>query len=325
VRALTWSVSRGRAAALTLGATVLFGVVAFLIPAPQSTFDSSATGLPDSYQSVQVERLQATLPSAELQPAVIVYSRDDGAPLSQDDQAAITAGTPALGELAVGGRTSPLQVSPDATVGIVAVPLNTADGDEAIIEQVTAVRAAAADGAPSGVLAQVTGGPAITADVNAAFDGADVSLLIATVVVVAVLLLVTYRSPVLWLVPLIVVAATEQVALHLVDVVLPRLDLVPDGATTGITSVLVFGAATDYALLLIARYREELRAVEDRFTAMRRALRRTSEAILASGFTVVLSVLTLLLATIAGNRALAVAAAIGVLLAMVSALSTAAT
>jgi RND superfamily putative drug exporter len=152
------------------------------------------------------------------------------------------------------------------------------------------------------------------------FEGADTRLLLVTVLVVAVLLLVTYRSPVLWLVPLAVVAAAEQVTLRIVEAVLPRLELATNGATTGITSVLVFGAATDYALLLIARYREELRRTAGRFEAMAAAVRRTTEAILASGATVVLAVLTLLLATIEGNRALGVAAAIGVVVAMLAAL-----
>ena len=84
--------------------------------------------------------------------------------------------------------------------------------------------------------------------------------------------------------------------------------------------MLVFGAATDYALLLIARYREELRRVPDRFAAMRSALRRTAEPVVASGSTVVLGVLALLLSEQEPNRALAVACATGVVLAMVSAL-----
>ena len=138
---------------------------------------------------------------------------------------------------------------------------------------------------------------------------------------VAVLLLITYRSPFLWIVPLVVVAATEQITLRAVDTIVPAFGInLQPGQVTGIASVLVFGAATNYALLLIARYREELRREEDRFAAMRAALRRTAEPILASGSTVVLGVLTLLLSEQETNRALAVACATGVIFAMLSAL-----
>jgi putative drug exporter of the RND superfamily len=109
--------------------------------------------------------------------------------------------------------------------------------------------------------------------------------------------------------------------LRAVETVVPGLGISLDaGSTTGITSVLVFGAATDYALLLIARYREELRQQADRFVAMRTALRRTAEPILASGGTVVAAVSTLLLSEQESNRALGVACATGVLLAMASTL-----
>ncbi len=315
--------ARRRNALVTLALAVLAVVGVFLLPVPDPAVPDSSQGLPDSYASVQVEKLQAQLPDADVAPALVVYSRADGAALGDAGLAAVRARSAALTPLAVGGRVPPPQVAADGTVAVLAVPLRTApDPNDAqqTVDAVERVRAAAAQGLPDGVRAQVTGGPAFTADLNAVFDGADTRLLLVTVLVVAVLLLVTYRSPVLWLVPLVVVAAAEQVTLRLVDMVLPRLDLATNGATTGITSVLVFGAATDYALLLIARYREELRGTASRFSAMGAALRRTTEAIVASGGTVVLAVLTLLLATIEGNRALGVAAAIGVVVAMVAAL-----
>ena len=108
----------------------------------------------------------------------------------------------------------------------------------------------------------MTGGPAFGADIGAVFDGADITLLAATAGIVAVLLLITYRSPWLWLVPLTVVGLGDQVAAKLLRRSSRRVtDLRADGAVTGIISVLVFGAGTNYALLLIARYREELRHV----------------------------------------------------------------
>ena len=152
------------------------------------------------------------------------------------------------------------------------------------------------------------------------FDGADATLLFTTLGVVALLLIITYRSPLLWLVPLTVVAATEQTSLALVGQVLPRLGIASDAAITGITSVLIFGAATDYALLLIARYRDQLRTTQDRFTAMAAAVKATAGAITASAATVTLTVATLLLSAIEGTRALGLAAAIGILVSLVASL-----
>lgn len=314
-------VARRRGAWLTLLVAVLAAVGVFLVPKPAAEpFRGAVAGLPDSYSSVRAEQLAAQLPSAAVQPAVVVLSRTDDGALTAADRAGIDAALPKLRELAVGGQVPPAQVSDDGTVALLAVPMTTDGGDERVIEQVKALRAALGTGLPDGVRAQVTGAPAFTTDLSAVFDGANVTLLLVTVIVVALLLLVTYRSPLLWIVPLVVVALTEQVALRLIENVLPRVDLSPDGATTGIASVLVFGAATDYALLLIARYREELRLRDDRFAAMRIALRRTSEAILASGGTVVLALIALLLAQIEGTRALGVACAIGIVMAVLSAL-----
>ncbi|MGC3861578.1 MMPL family transporter [Micromonospora chersina] len=314
-------VARGRLAAwLTVVAALVVGAVVFGLPRPDNPAPVSATGLSVEWQSTQVERLQDQLPSSDVQPAVVVVSRADRAPLAEPDRAALDGVSAALGRLAAGGRVSPAQFSPDGTVALVAVPLSTAGGQEAVVDEVAGLRAALAD-LPDALTVEVTGAPAFTADLTKVFDGADITLLAVTAGVVALLLLITYRSPFLWIVPLLVVAATEQLTLRAVDTIVPALGIhLQEGQVTGIASVLVFGAATDYALLLIARYREELRREENRFTAMRAALRRTAEPILASGGTVVLGVLTLLLSEQETNRALAVACATGVVLAMVSAL-----
>ncbi|NES12149.1 MULTISPECIES: MMPL family transporter [Micromonospora] len=314
-------VARGRLAAwLTVAAALVVGAVVFGLPRPANPDPVSATGLSVEWQSTQVERLQNQLPSSGVQPAVVVVSRADKTPLSEADRTALADASGPLSRLAAGGRVAPAQFSPDGTVALVAVPLSTAGGQQAVVDEVAGLRAALGD-LPDALTVQVTGAPAFTADLTKVFEGADVTLLAVTAAVVALLLLVTYRSPFLWLVPLLVVAATEQITLRAVDTVVPALGIhLQDGQVTGIASVLVFGAATDYALLLIARYREELRREENRFTAMRAALRRTAEPILASGSTVVLGVLTLLLSEQETNRALAVACATGVLFAMLSAL-----
>ncbi|MFC6345452.1 MMPL family transporter, partial [Nocardioides hankookensis] len=159
------------------------------------------------------------------------------------------------------------------------------------------------------------GPAAIAADLSAVFDGADTRLLLATACVVALLLLLTYRSPVLWLIPLSVVAVADRLATVFATQVMAALGVAWDGSTTGILSVLVFGAGTDYALLLISRYRDELKATPSRNLAMARALRRTAEAVLASATTVFLGLLTLLLSLIPTTRGLGLACAIGIVVA----------
>ncbi len=162
---------------------------------------------------------------------------------------------------------------------------------------------------------QVTGPAAVQADLAAVFEGANTRLLLATASVVAVLLILTYRSPILWLVPLLVVGIADQLATVLATHVLTATGTPWDESTLGILSVLVFGAGTDYALLLISRYRDELRAEPDRYAAMRRALRRTGEAVLVSATTVVLALLTLLLSAFPSTRGLGLASAVGIVVA----------
>ncbi|WP_433649808.1 MMPL family transporter [Micromonospora zamorensis] len=313
-------VARGRLAAwLTVAAAIVVAAAVFGTPQPDNPAPVSATGLSVEWQSTQVQRLQDQLPSSDVQPAIVVVSRGDRGALSDADRASVDARAGDLGRFAVGGQISPAQVSPDGTVALIAIPIDTAGGQEAVTETVTQLRTALAD--LPGLTVEVTGSPAFTADLSSVFDGADITLLAVTAAVVALLLLITYRSPFLWIVPLAVVAATEQLTLRAVDTIVPAVGInLQQGQVTGIASVLVFGAATDYALLLIARYREELRREEDRFAAMRAALRRTAEPILASGGTVILGVLTLLLSEQETNRALAVACATGVVFAMLSAL-----
>lgn len=314
-------VARGRWAAwLTVVAAIVVGAAVFGLPKPDNPAPVSATGLSDRWQSTQVERLQEQLPASEVQPALVVVSRADGGPLTAADREVVTGKAAELRRFALDGQVPPPQVAQDDSVALIAVPLSTADGRDRTVETIDRLRAALDEG-PPGLTVEVTGAPAFTTDLTRVFDGADSTLLAVTAAVVALLLLVTYRSPVLWIVPLAVVATTEQLTLRAIETIVPAVGInLQSGTVTGIASVLVFGATTNYALLLIARYREELRREPDRYAAMRTALGRTAEPILASGSTVVLGVLTLLLSEQETNRALAVACATGVVLAMLAAL-----
>ena len=135
--------------------------------------------------------------------------------------------------------------------------------------------------------------------------------------VVALLLIATYRSPVLWLVPLLVIAFADRIAAVIGAAVAEATRLGGDGSTSGITSVLVFGAGTNYALLLISRYREELRHTSNHYEALQTAVRWAGPAIVASNATVVLALLTLLLAQSPTTRSLGVQAASGLLVAAI--------
>ena len=202
----------------------------------------------------------------------------------------------------------------DGTAALAVVPIEaTSATDNA--DQVGDLREAVRADLPDGVTAEVTGPAAVEADLAAVFDGANTRLLLVTASVVALLLVLTYRSPFLWLIPLTVVGVADRLAAVVATQVMALTGVAWDESTVGILSVLVFGAGTDYALLLISRYRDELKSHESRHQAMAVAVRRTAEAVLSSATTVVLGLLTLLLSLVPTTRGLGVACAIGVVIA----------
>ncbi|NYF11236.1 RND superfamily putative drug exporter [Leifsonia sp. AK011] len=300
------------AALLVSGAIFAMGTGATEETAP-------GVGLPESAESAQVAAAQEDLPGADSTTALLVYSKD-GAELTDSDVEAITASTEALADLSNADFVPPPTVSDDGTTALVVVPLDVVSDVGEQADRADEIRAAANDGLPSGVTALLTGPEGFAVDVAAVFEGADFTLLLTTAGVVIVLLLVTYRSPWLWLVPVVVVGTADGLARIVATRVADLAGIALDASVTGILSVLVFGAGTNYALLLIARYRDELRLVEDRRQAMARALRGAGPAILASGSTVVLALLTLVFAQLEGNRALGIACATGVVIAMIFAL-----
>jgi RND superfamily putative drug exporter len=291
----------------------------FALGSGSSGESAPGAGLPDTAESARVAALQETLPSADSTSALLVFSRDGDA-LGEDDLAAVTAAAARLGSQALDGFVPPPTISEDGTAALVVVPLETVSDVAAQAERAADLRRAAGADLPDGLTARLTGPEGFAVDVAAVFDGADFTLLLTTVLVVALLLLVTYRSPWLWLVPLAVVGLADALASIVATRIAAAAGIALDASVTGILSVLVFGAGTDYALLLIARYRDELRLVEDRHAAMARALRGAGPAIIASGSTVVLSLLTLLFAQLTGNRALGLACASGIVVAMLFAL-----
>lgn len=303
---------------------LLFGIAIIGAVGSNSAGDESPNSLPESAQSARISAYLDDFPDAKVGTAILVVDRRDGTALNAADQRAIAAAREHM--ISVDRSTSvdpagpPLIRSPDGKAAIVAVPVSSEISGFALRDTVDALRDAANRGLPPSLSAHVTGGPAFAADIANSFSGANFTLLAVTALVVALLLIVTYRSPVLWLVPLIVVAVADRVAAAVGTALSGVTGLAFDGSTSGITSVLVFGAGTNYALLLISRYREELRRHTDHRAALQSAVRRAGPAVLASNLTVVLALLTLLFAALPNTRSLGVAAAAGLLLAMVFAL-----
>ena len=280
--------------------------------------EAPGVGLPDSAESVQVNELIDTLPSSEGTSALVVFEKPGGT-LSDADVLAITEVSVELAEFSNLDFPLPPQISDDEKVALVTIPMDTVSNIDLRAERAEAIREVANE-VQGDVVAYLSGPEGFEVDIAAVFEGADVTLLIFTAAVVAVLLLVTYRSPFLWLVPLVVVGLSDGVVAVSAPVVAGWFDIALDPSITGIVSVLVFGAGTNYALLLIARYRDELRLFASRRDAMTKAVRQAGPAVLASGGTVALALLTLLLGDLQGNRALGFAGAYGIIVAMIAGL-----
>jgi RND superfamily putative drug exporter len=283
--------------------------------------NDSAGFLPASAESTQVRELSLQFATSDTLPAIIVYEFPE--PIDDADLAAISTDIAAISE--VPGVTQPvvgpvpsedglavtvianLEISPDAEPGA----------------EVEEIRELLQDSParPLGAEIYVTGPAGVLADFAEAFGEIDGLLLLVALGVVLVILLIVYRSPVL---PLIVLL-TSLLALGAASFVIYQLaanDVITlNGQSQGILFILVIGAATDYSLLLVSRFREELRRTEYQVDAMRATLRGTVEAILASGGTVILGVMTLVLSELNSNRGLGPVAAVGIAFAMLASLT----
>ncbi|MGE2715506.1 MMPL family transporter [Mycolicibacterium litorale] len=278
----------------------------------------SPVSVPADAESAKVNALRTEFPGGDQAPAILVVTRTDGAPLSPADVAATEAARQRMLDTAQTAPAGPpVLVSEDDKAAVVTVPLAADLSGFGLNDAVKGLREAATDGLPADLRAEVTGGPAFGADIANSFSGANITLLAVTAAVVALLLIVTYRSPVLFLVPLAVIGFADRVAAVLGTAIAEAVGMTPDGSTSGITSVLVFGAGTNYALLLISRYREELGRTADHREALRVAVRAAGPAILASNATVVLALLTLVFASAPSTRSLGVQAASGLVVAAV--------
>ncbi|MDR6867443.1 RND superfamily putative drug exporter [Microbacterium resistens] len=303
------------------GAWISLGVALLVMVALFGAFGSAKAPArnaqaPAGSESMQTSALMEQFPNADRQSVLVVASRDDGDALSNAQIEELKGLLPVLDSRADAPSSGPL-VSDDGKAAMLVTPIEVGESNTDTAEAIAALRSDIAAHAPDALTLQVTGGPAFGADVASSFEGADFTLLLVTILIVALLLILTYRSPVLWLVPLTVVALADGLAGRMTAAAGSLWGLQFDA---GIISVLVFGAGTNYALLLISRYREELLVVEDHRQALSTAWRRTAPAILASNVTVVLALLTLVLAVIPGTHGLGVSSAIGLLIALAAVL-----
>ncbi|WP_405640169.1 MMPL family transporter [Streptomyces uncialis] len=274
-----------------------------------ATNDQSAF-LPRSAESTKVGAEQRDLAQEEPVPAIVVWTAEGGGRLDAGTEEAANRVLAAVGaDTEVIGRVPPVVLSEDGEALRGVVPLDPALGD-ALPTAVEDIGAAA--GKVPGTTAQVAGPAASQADLKGAFSGIDGLLLVVALATVLVILVLVYRSVLLPLV--IILSAVLALALScavvyaLADAGVVRVD----GQVQGILSILVIGAATDYALLLTARHREELAVRSDAYAALRAAVRRSAGAILASAATVAFGLLALLLSDLTNNRALGPVGAIGI-------------
>lgn len=298
--------------------------------------NDNAAFLPASAESTLVSEEQAAFADSESLPTLVVISKPDDAQFTPADQGVVAefiAGIPNLtisnGET-VGSYLDPPPLFPipseDGEALLISVNVNgdrgatqLESGELAFVEITNAIRAYAADFPALQI--NVTGPGGFLADLIEVFGAIDGALLIATALVVALILILVYRSPVLWLIPLVSAGFALAVASGIVYVLADNDVLVLNGQSQGILTVLVFGAGTDYSLLFVSRYREELHKYEFHTEAVWAAFKGTRAPIIASSATTSIGLMCLLLSELNSNKSTGPVSAVGVVVAMLIMLS----
>jgi RND superfamily putative drug exporter len=316
---------RSKWVVLAIWVLLLFALFAPSGNLSDETDDSTESFLPRSAESKEVVRdLEERFPDGDTENAIVVYRREGGLTAADREQIAADAEALMGVEGATGEATVPFQgpagrqaVSPDGEAAFTTVLFEGGDQEKLADEG----EAAAEVIAPSdGLEVYFSGSLGFANDSAEVFEGIDTTLVMATATLVLVLLLLIYRAPLVAVTPLIVVFISYTVATA-VAYFMAKGGLHVDSQGTSILAVLMFGAGTDYCLLLVSRYREELRRQPDKHLAMARAVRRAGPAILASGMTVVGALLVMLTADLGSTRSLGPIAAIGVFTVMVASLT----
>ncbi|HEX8105510.1 MAG TPA: MMPL family transporter [Solirubrobacteraceae bacterium] len=275
--------------------------------------------LPGDTESVRSLKAVQQYPGGELAPAVIVYRREGG--LTPADRARIAEDRDFINGARIKATlpTGEPVFSPRGDAALLTTPIR-ATGEAATLTDAVATIRDRVSGDKDGLEVDVTGAGGFSADAIEVFDSINGTLLYAAALIVFVLLILIYRSPIFWTIPFFTVLLAEAASRGF-GYLIAEAGVTINGQSGGILPVLVFGAGTDYALLLVSRYREELRRHEDKHAAMRVALASAGPAILASGLTVIVALLTLSLAQVNGTAGLGPVGAMGVGIAMISMLT----
>ncbi|SBT45752.1 MMPL family transporter [Micromonospora auratinigra] len=298
------------AVAVVLGWLVIGGVAGpYSGKLGEVATNDNASFLPADAEATRAQNLSAGFVEKESTPALVVYERPSG--ITPADQQRVQADAARFAQVSgVVGPLPPPIVSQDRQAVQVVVPIDSAEGEQirAVVDQLREIAGTDRDG----LTVDVAGPAGLLADLIEVFSAIDGPLLLVTLVVVLIILLIVYRSPVLWVFPLLAAGMSYSLAAVCVYLLAKNDVIKLNGQAQGILTVLVFGAGTDYALLLIARYREELHRHERPWDAMRTAWKGAAPAIIASGATVIVSLLCLLLSSLNSNRALGPVAAVGI-------------
>jgi RND superfamily putative drug exporter len=273
--------------------------------------------LPENAEATEVRAVLGDFLGTDVIPAVVVFRAEGGIDDAQKTELTQRLRT-AADAAGVTGDISPVLVSEDGLAAQAFVPIDVKlDLGDAVAELGKTLKASV----PAGVDVFVTGPAGFTADLIAGFAGIDGLLLGVALLAVFVILIAVYRSLLLPIVVLSTSLFALCVALLTVWSLAKAGVLLLSGQTQGILFILVIGAATDYSLLMVSRYREELHSTRDRGVAVGNAIRGSAEPILASGGTVIAGLLCLLLSDLKSNSTLGPVAAIGIAFAMLSALT----
>ncbi|MFF5233049.1 MMPL family transporter [Dactylosporangium sp. NPDC000521] len=308
-----------------VGAALIIGLLPSL---SDITSGDQGSFLPGSYESVQaIELARTAFPEQATSTAIVVVKRADGGPLTAADETRVGALATAIDGAHIAGigtaQTGPQAVAPNRLVQLVTVPITAALTDaQGQLDAVTRTRdVIKADLAGTGLSAGVAGQVAQVADNNDTFNTAFAVVGAATFALIIVLILIIFRSPVAALLPIVVISVVLQVSSKLIAAAGKAFGFAVDQSLQTLLLIVLYGIGTDYLLFLLFRYRERLRAGEDRKTAMVHAVARVGEVITSAAAAVIVAFLVLLLASFGGFGSLGPALAIAVFVMLVTGLT----
>ncbi|MFH8789987.1 MMPL family transporter [Streptomyces roseoverticillatus] len=313
---------------LTIAGWIVAAVALVLLaPGLKSTTDETEF-LPSHYESVQAGKLQEkAFPKTEQPSAIVVFQRSDGGKLTEADRADVAKVTRGLDDKHRKGVarivTNPQAVSPNGEIALANVVATDRNSQDATLPNAVKDLREDAKGLLDGthLKAGFTGQAATNLDAQESSGDTDAMIMSATLLLIIILLLVIFRSPLIALMPVLIIALVFAVALGLIGTAAHLGGLKADNSISAILIVVLFGVGTDYILFLLFRYREELRAGQQPKEALTNAVARVGETIASAAGAVIVAFLALLLSTMGMMRAMGPSLAIAVGVTLVAALT----